>query len=71
MENKNERAPETSFKGIIVVLWERPALTNAVSEKTVQIQVFGNNFCHECPILEIFDFLDQVPKYKMFLNKTL
>ena len=37
----------------------------------VQIQVFGNNFCHKHLILEIFDFLDQVPQYKMFSNKKL
>ena len=69
MEIYEERAPETLFKGISVVLYERPALTNAVSEKTVQIHFFGNNFCHKCPILEIFDFLGQVPQYKVFINK--
>ena len=65
----NQQAPKTLVLGFYLDLCNCPTLKNTLSEKTVQIQFFGNKFRSIQRILKVSGFIDSVSKCAMFYAK--
>ena len=65
----NQQAPKTMVWGFYLDLCNCPILKNTLSEKTVQIWFFGNNFRSIQRILKVSGSIDSVSKCAMFYAK--